>query len=528
MLAPYQHFASGVLEVALQSGVKFPKVSVDFYSKFHQNKEKTVSTFQGQAPERLKNLFVSSLKELPDQVQIDTSVQKGDTLAPISVNNSQKQLSWDSKCVVFIWGSWSQTCQKYFQKLKHLASKTSGLRLISICLDENLPEHTEAIESYWVKGFQQLSEQALDLAEIPTYLLVQDSVVIEKRDPIQTSLQSDLFCFSHNVSLKQVPERGGYLENLNLQTYQGREYTLDFTLGKFFLLVFAKSKSIDSFMHHLAQVFESHPMWHSQLEVFLLSPKKLNSTLECFSKLVYQELPFLCKKQMCVLVKDNRVLLNCSANSALEKHLKEFFEPQSIITQTLYESAKSDIFDYFEMLPKSQFCPFPSVLMTVSKTFDLNHTSSQSHSVSMFGTYLKTHRSTLEEFYSYLVSIFPSAENYFQFQEGYQIEPGVNCSFCEVCLTTPYYVCCVCKPQINVCSNCVHGHPCYLVEETSKGLGELWWGGELKFGEACCDECSEKVSLIRFKCAHCKDFDLCGSCFGSRSHDSSHIFICSS
>lgn len=48
----------------------------------------------------------------------------------------------------------------------------------------------------------------------------------------------------------------------------------------------------------------------------------------------------------------------------------------------------------------------------------------------------------------------------------------------------------------------------------------------VKHANIICNGCSKAgIAGIRFRCAHCTNFDLCASCYGSDIHDLDHPFV---
>ena len=58
-----------------------------------------------------------------------------------------------------------------------------GFELLSICVGEEERKEVKGVKSYFVKNFNNLSEQGIEISALPSILFIKDCKVANLRDP---------------------------------------------------------------------------------------------------------------------------------------------------------------------------------------------------------------------------------------------------------------------------------------------------------------------------------------------------------
>ncbi|OMJ67147.1 hypothetical protein SteCoe_35774 [Stentor coeruleus] len=200
----------------------------------------------------------------------------------------------------------------------------------------------------------------------------------------------------------------------------------------------------------------------------------------------------------------------------------------------------------------------------------------EKYSFYICGAFLSKYKDIGESFITSITEIFPNHINRIRYEETNAIERGTQCSLCNKNFGTDdvQYHCLFCDPKHYHCEEChnlpregngsaklAHPHYVYRISKEADHLDELRFGpnripkneplaedpaDRTHRGVGCDNKndpeggCDGSVVGIRYKCAHCPDYDYCQNCMakwaagGTESmintarnmgHLMSHVFI---
>lgn len=270
----------------------------------------------------------------------------------------------------------------------------------------------------------------------------------------------------------------------------------------------------------------------------------------------------------CVLVKNGKVLWSGHPSERkLEEDINGLIEGKDVFTANApepaeaaeenplmseeelsakMEIAKAKVAEFLAAHPQAR----PPDLVAVSNLKIKKNSESQSVKVYMLGSFLEKHRSIGEAFISLVTEIFPNPVNRVRFEETITIVRGTHCNLCqkELSVECTQYMCVFCEPKHYHCEEChnavregkgsarlPHPHSLYKIHKDAADLDEIRFGPHkmrpdtiyeeepesLVHRGVGCDNrndansnCPGAVSGIRYKCAHCVDYDFCQNCEG--------------
>ncbi|CAG8645191.1 18702_t:CDS:10, partial [Acaulospora morrowiae] len=126
---------------------------------------------------------------------------------------------------------------------------------------------------------------------------------------------------------------------------------------------------------------------------------------------------------------------------------------------------------------------------------------------------------------------FPINPNHHHHFSNSLTQHSATCDYCESVIVGIRHKCINC-PDFDLCQNCIAlaptQHPYHTFMQIRRP-GEP----EIKILDTAfhpgirCDGCGKPINGVRYKCANCSDFDLCGNCEASpaNKHNPDHVFI---
>lgn len=217
----------------------------------------------------------------------------------------------------------------------------------------------------------------------------------------------------------------------------------------------------------------------------------------------------------------------------------------------------------------------PEVVSVHNLSIKKNQEPESKYDFYILGGFLQKYKEIGESYQNTMKEIFPGANDRIRFEETSTISRGNSCNLCnlEFGPTDTQYLCVFCEPSHYNCQACqtkeregqgsaklAHPHSLYIITPEADNLDEIRFGknrmNQDRFYETDpesnvhrgvgCDNrndpnsgCPGPVPGIRYKCAHCPDYDFCQTCFGKWSepsesmvsvakgmgHLKSHVFI---
>jgi thiol-disulfide isomerase/thioredoxin len=292
----------------------------------------------------------------------------------------------------------------------------------------------------------------------------------------------------------------------------------------------------------------------------------------------------------CVLVKAGKVLWSGHPSERdLEKDINSLIEGKELEAKssepeatdenplddsthtTIFETARSKYNEFVASNPKIAFPDVASVFTHVYKSTG----ESKSYKYIAFGTLPDKYKELGEAYVAAIKEIIPNLTNRIRYEETIVIERGLACNLCSKSFETTdtQYLCLFCDPKHYHCQECqskgnegkgsarlAHPHSLYKITPDADNLDELRFGpsrippntvydqepANLCHTNVGCDNrsndpegCQGPVIGIRYKCAHCRDYDFCEVCeekwanptdqmvatAKSKGHLKSHVFI---
>ena len=201
---------------------------------------------------------------------------------------------------------------------------------------------------------------------------------------------------------------------------------------------------------------------------------------------------------------------------------------------------------------------------------------SKSHKFYIIGSFFTKNQHLADAYVGIMKEIFENSINRLRIEETAAIERGTQCSLCskELLPTETQFLCLFCDPKHYHCLDCqnlpregkgssklAHPHYLYKITGLADNLDELRFGPHrftintiyendpenLCHRNVGCDNrknaegvCDGNVVGVRYKCAHCPDYDFCEKCENtwnqtpsdsmietakSLGHLPSHVFI---
>ncbi|OMJ94087.1 hypothetical protein SteCoe_2863 [Stentor coeruleus] len=522
MLEKYKESSVSVLEKAKTSNLKDCVLNLEL--SIHLDKEDLTSTLYCSCTKNSYEKFMhilppSTLTEvIPDFTLLPGIECPELELHPIG-SQENVTLSWTKPfyCIV-IWASRSQSYSKLLQHVEEILQSHENIEVVSICIDENAESIIPNIQNFHAFGLSGISRQGIEVSEIPCFLLVKNTIIHSVLD-LSHNLPKEISAMIDGRPRKILPNLGSTIKTLTLEN---TKLELDGSL--WYLLIFPGSEN-EYFLRHLTQILDESPEIAEKTKVICINKTDLTSI-----ELKSHPGEFF-------VIHNSVIVLRCDMTYTDIYHiLKDLLFPKVFSRDEFLEKKSRFEYSTIEWQEKHPACPMPNVHFTFSKKIFLNSESHEEKRVRLEGKYLTVQKETIEEFYDILLSFFPIALNNIIYEApSHTISPGEQCSVCDELLEKTHYLCVYCKPALYFCENCNHPHPVFRFTQDVAGLDHLTWGAfnfsvdridEGDRFDIICNLCKEKISGVRWKCAVCSDFDVCGMClYEVRSHPKDHILI---
>jgi Zinc finger, ZZ type len=521
MLDAYRDQAKSILSKAKLANLATCQLNLEL--SISQNTETLASTLYCSCSKTSYQKFLELL--LPDKV---SEIVPDFSLIPNSVcpeltllSSSSKvpvKLNWSKPyyCLV-IWGLLSPNCKKVVSVIEKIAKQVNDIEIISLCLDGDVEINIDNVYTYNAKGFSEISEQGLEISEIPTYLLIRNGKIYMKLDSNDNIIDkiNDLV---NGKPIKIEPCIGNIISTITLNSG-----ALDLSDNYWHLILFLGSET-DYFLRHLTQIQDENPDWSKKLKLSVIDKSE-------------ELIEVILSPGMFIIVHKSEVIWKGDTSCTDIYHMLKNLLTPTVLTRDEFQQKKSRL-EYSSSIwvEKYPTCPLPSVNYTFSRKFLFNSESYEERKVELTGRFLTCHKEYIEEYFEILSSFFPNAYNSSSYEgASHTISPGEQCSSCDNLLEENQYLCVYCKPAQYFCENCSHSHPVFMFTPEATELDNLTWGafnlnlGNIEGGvhlDVICNLCKEKISGVRWKCAVCSDFDVCSGCLKeSKTHSIRHIMI---
>ncbi|OMJ65594.1 hypothetical protein SteCoe_37936 [Stentor coeruleus] len=290
----------------------------------------------------------------------------------------------------------------------------------------------------------------------------------------------------------------------------------------------------------------------------------------------------------CILVKKGKVLwVGNPSERKLEEDINRLIKGRDLVqNEPVYEDAPitQEIHDqmferaYIKLEEFKQL--YPTIKAPeVSSVYEWNLIKGlvkEKYSFYTYGEFLNKYKDIGESFVTSMEEIFPTHINKIRYEDSITIERGTQCNLCNKIFDADdtQYLCLYCDPKHYHCEKChnfpregicsaklAHFHHLYRIHKEANNLDEIRFGphripknepiieepDDMIHRGAGCDNrhdpedgCNGSIVGIRYKCAHCPDYDCCQNCMakwiagGSESmintarnkgHFISHVFI---
>lgn len=549
MLKEYEEKAILLLQQAESYGIINANIHCDLYTKLSSDNTDIVKTLTGEGSKEVYHSFMNSLAEDDKNIgmQIDFSPKIGTmcpnlTLTSVSGRDIQ-ELDYSQKrfyCLIF-WGSWSNTCKTHLGVISEIIDKNADewadkIEFVSISLDETIDNIQPflSLKTYWAPGFDSISDQGLHINNIPACLLIKDQKIIARRDILSSNFEIDIVNMLTDKELQIILDEGIYISSLRLTDDNGHTEILNLH-SSFNVIVFCDDDRSESFIKQLKDTQNRHMNLAEKFKVMLLSTQPVDENCYRYHP---RSINVVAKPGSIFVVDHGKILwkTDMKVENFIDK-LRFWLDPEPELSKPGFYDSKLRIAKYIaewkEIHPRA---PYPNVLFTFSKRIYQSHSTLETHTVSLIGKYLQKYQPHLNNFFEYLLQVFPGAKDYSRYEAAHaEIHRGNVCSACNKQLEDSQLLSVV-EENKYFCNECGTGYenPLYIIENESLELDEIRWGCHnlfildtqdlgmhigvvcdcLKFSEGCTNE----IRGLRYKCAHCSDFDVCESCYTEIQH----------